>query len=303
MTARAWRIAGSVVGALAILVAVAAAAYVVGRSGGDQRAPAPSPSPSTGASNPTQTPTVTVSRTAAVYYVGVTPKGPRLYREWHTVSAATTAGLPAAAVGAALGAPVDPDYQRWPWAFAVDSVRLDGAGSAAVITVALRSSGPVTEPSWVSAEYPRMYAEAVVRTAQAAFGSSAPVEIDVDGKAFNAALHATGDGPIAALPDADAFAHVWVDSPAEGATVKAGAMVTGLAAAFEAHLDWQLLQGTAVAARGSVQARECCTMAPFGFAIPDVPPGDYVLTVTEDDPSGGEGKGPDSDTKAIRIER
>ena len=50
-------------------------------------------------------------------------------------------------------------------------------------------------------------------------------------------------------------------------------------------------------------AKECCTLSPYTFTIPDVQPGDYVVRVYDQDMSGGESGRPEAeDTKRLTVE-
>ena len=110
--------------------------------------------------------------------------------------------------------------------------------------------------------------------------------------------------PVSQGDAVDVLAQVWIIDPAEGAEVTAPFEVSGLAAAFEANVQWELMQGDRVVERGFTTAEECCTMAPYAFTIRDVPPGDYTLVVHDTDPSGGaEGPRPWQDTKQVTVVR
>ena len=61
--------------------------------------------------------------------------------------------------------------------------------------------------------------------------------------------------------------------------------MSGLAAAFEANVQWELMQGGTVVKKGFTTAEECCTMAPYSFTV-DAPPGDYTIVVHDEDASG-----------------
>jgi hypothetical protein len=106
--------------------------------------------------------------------------------------------------------------------------------------------------------------------------------------------------PLARAAADDVLAQVWIIDPAEGADVESGFTVTGLANAFEANVQWELMQGDKVVERGFTSADECCTMAPFSFTV-DAAPGDYTLVVHDSDPSDGEGLAPWQDTKDITV--
>ena len=76
--------------------------------------PAPDPSP-TEPTTPSTLPPVTETFTAAVYYVGETPRGPRLYREFQALPGDGFVPLAPSVRAAVEGDPEDPDY-RSPWA-------------------------------------------------------------------------------------------------------------------------------------------------------------------------------------------
>jgi hypothetical protein len=78
--------------------------------------------------------------------------------------------------------------------------------------------------------------------------------------------------------------------------------VTGEAAAFEANVPWQVLdaEGAEVAA-GFTTTSEGMTFAPFSFEV-ELDPGTYTVVITEDDPSGGEGGTPMSDSRTFTVE-
>ena len=61
--------------------------------------------------------------------------------------------------------------------------------------------------------------------------------------------------------------------------------VSGLANAFEANVQWELMQGDTVVKEGFTMAEEAFTMAPYSFRVKDVPPGDYTLVVARPAPA------------------
>ncbi len=94
---------------------------------------------------------------------------------------------------------------------------------------------------------------------------------------------------------------VQVDTPSDGATVDSPFSVTGRAAAFEANVQWELLQGSTVVKQGFTTAEECCTLSPYSFEV-TAPPGSYTLVVHDEDASGGaEGAGQVEDTKRVIV--
>ena len=111
--------------------------------------------------------------------------------------------------------------------------------------------------------------------------------------------------PVTAAPDDEVLSPVSISSPAEMKGRFLGPLpspltVTGHAAAFEANVQWDLMQGDTVVEHGFTTARECCTLAPYSFTL-TAPPGRYTLVVHEEDASGGEGTPSTMDTKDISI--
>jgi hypothetical protein len=144
--------------------------------------------------------------------------------------------------------------------------------------------------------------EQLVRTAQGALKSGrVPVQFLVNGQHIDTLFGVPVSEPVSAASDDAVLAHVWVNTPLDGAAVKGGDTVEGLASSFEANVTWQLKKGATVVKEGFTTAQEAFKMAPYSFKLPQVPPGVYMLVVSEDDPSGGEGPGPDFDTKDLTF--
>jgi hypothetical protein len=292
------------VGAAAAVAATAATIVAVNLAGDQSPTSSPLPGPaasaSTGAAQTPASPAVSPPqlRSVPVYYVGQTTHGPRLYREFHQVPADRDAATQA--VGSAVGvAPEDPDYGS-PWSgtgTSADSVTHQGG----TITVDLATDYPVRErPGGMSADEASMAVEQVIYTAQAALQSRDPVQILVNGSHTDQVFGVPTAEPLAQGAESSTLAQVWIIDPAQGAEVASGFTVDGLAAAFEANVQWELKQGDTVVKKGFTTARECCTMAPYSFTV-QAPPGDYTLVVHDEDASGGEGPGPWQDTKDITI--
>ncbi len=254
---------------------------------------------------PTESSAPASLHTVPVYYVGETSRGPRLYREFHRV---TTADPLAAAVREAVATqPGDPDYRTvWP-AGTVAATSFDGVGNDGQISIELRNEGADLRqrPAGMSADAAQMAVEQLIYTAQAATQTRAPVQFLLarQGTADNrtdTVLGVPTSEPLAQGDAADVLAQVWIIEPSDGAKVTAPFEVSGLAAAFEANVQWELKQGDKVVKRGFTMAEECCTMAPYSFKV-DARPGDYTLVVHDSDPSGGEGFAPWQDTKDITV--
>jgi|GEM_PF-650040 len=309
---RSWTLTAgaAVVAAAAVVVAVA----VIGQqdnkptsgpgpaasdstSDGSSSSPAPSEPTSTASS-----PDGGGSSTYAIYFVGDTPFGPRLYREFQTVEggdAATT--VVAMAIG---GDALDPDYGTlWPGA-GVHSVTDNGD----VITVDLGAdSTPLRDrPESMTKKQATIAVQQVIYTAQAFFGRGrAPVQLLIAGQHSDMVLGVPASEPLANDDPNDVLSLVSLTDPAEGAVVTGGTLhVSGVANSFEATVPWQILQGATVIDEYSFMAEGAYDkLYPFDGTIDvsGLAPGTYTLRVATDDPSGGEGPGPYVDTRTFTI--
>ncbi|GAA1918235.1 Gmad2 immunoglobulin-like domain-containing protein [Nocardioides marmoribigeumensis] len=265
-----------------------------------------SSSPSDGQSRPHTTPPPTAtSRALPVYYVGTTPVGPRLYREFHRTQVAAGDELVTALRQAVEVAPLDPDYRTpWPSGTRVDVVPPSGPDQ---VTISLSGPTPGSlhdRPAGMSRAEARMAVQQLVYTAQAAVQSRVPVQLLLDGRHTDQVMGVPASEPLANDDETSTSASVWITSPQDGDTVRAGGVeVTGRGAFFEATVAWQLLSPDGhVVADGAGMAQECCTLSPYSFTIPKVQPGDYVIRVYDADMSGGEsGRKEPEDTKRITV--
>lgn len=234
---------------------------------------------------PTVEPTTPPSQAVPAYFVGDTPAGPRLYREFQQVVDPTPglAGLELLESG-----PDDPDYRSlWP-AGSFESVSGPEAG---LVTVHLGDGAPA-EPSALALQQ-------VVYTVSA--GLQEPVKVDLD----------NGDDlleAISAAPQLDVLSRVNLSDPSEGESVDGDVLAfRGVANSFEANVLWELRQGEAVVDQGYVSAAGWMGERLFPFEgeidVSSRDPGTYTLIVETDDPTGGtEGPGAFSDTRTIVIE-
>lgn len=235
-----------------------------------------------------------------VYYLGDTPAGPRLYREFRA-STVTGDALDLAVNMAVSVEPLDPDYYMpWPSGTTASAGRLlepDG-----VVQVELDSPVDLSEsPDGVSPAEARLMIQQLVYTVQAAEQERVDVVFAREGRPFERLL---GEEIAFATSEVDPTtvqAPVWVISPQEGKRTDGRVQVEGRGAFFEANVSWQVLQDGEVVRDGFATAEECCTLSPFSFTLPELPDGDYVLRVYDADVSGGEGPGEQEDTKSFSI--
>ena len=295
----------------AAVLATAATITVVNLAGNDNPAgasddvgPAAGPVAETTPSAPAATSAATESPSTQpaaagaalpVYYVGETTHGPRLYREFHPAQG--TDHETEAVHDAVAGSTDDPDYTTlWPQGADVQTVRKSGD----VIVVDLKGASLHDRPAGMSQEQAQLSVQQVVYTAQAAFQDRAPVQLLLEGNKTDTVLGVPTSEPLAQRAPEEVLAQVWIIDPAQDAHVSSGFTVSGLAASFEANVQWELKQGDKTVKDGFTTAKECCTMSPYSFTVA-APPGDYTLVVHDEDASGGEGPGPWQDTKDISI--
>ena len=299
-----WGVGAAVVATAATITAVTVISGTTGTTG----APAP------GFAD--ESSTAVLGAELPVYYVGDTGRGPRLFREFHPVEfqqGASEAGLAAREAGLAaeravntadpdpsggtIPGPLDPDYRTdWP-----AGTHATVSSSAGVITVDLTgATGLQDRPLAMTAAEAELAIEQVIYSVQATLQTRDPVIFQHEGKPTDTVLGVPTSEPLSEGDPSEVLAQVWIIEPAEGAQLLSGFEVTGLANAFEANVQWELMRGDRVVKEGFTTAEECCTMSPYSFKV-TAPPGDYTLVVHDSDPSGGEGFPPWQDTKNITI--
>lgn len=258
----------------------------------------------TGATSPgvTTEPDPGETSTVPVYYVGDSPMGPRLYREFRRVSGDPALG---AADMVAAGVPADPDYRA---AFPVDgsfsSVRLDE--EAGLIIAQVPDDRWADRPADMSRKQAGLAVQALVYTVQGALQSRAPVQ--VVGEPGGPAVPMFGidtDGGVANADQLDVLALVSVTSPESGAEVSGTFTASGVASSFEATVPWEVRDssGTVVLDGFSTAEGWMDRLYPWQSEVDvsGLAPGEYTFAAMTDDPSGGEGPGPFEDTKVIRV--
>ena len=298
-TRRGWWAAGGV-----SLVAAAVVTAVVLTTG---NAPTGAPDPVAPVSTPTSDPPTTTpsleermekleemrelsERVTAIYYVGDTWAGQRLYREFRTGLGADPLG--AATAGLAT-APDDPDYVNlWP-ADAILDVSFDGVGDDGQIGVSVDRTY-AGRPASMTPDQASLAVEQVVRTLQAAVKARAPVQFYADGNPISQVLGVPTSEALSTAPDLDVLAHVNISDPFEEQVVDNDEpfVVRGVGTGYEGNIVTRIQRW-----EGTYVVDEIPTIAsgetldrlwPFEvtFDLTDVPPGDYVVTSRTEDPTG-----------------
>lgn len=197
-----------VAGAGVATAAVVGGVVAIGQLGNDETPPGPAASPSLDRE---------LVNASAAYYVGDTPTGPRLFREFHTLSVRTGPGAIEQALGQVdpSGGPDDPDYRTlWPaGSFAGAAVEDDR------ITVELAEGAATERPAGVSEREAWLGIQQVVYTADAAIRRSLPVAFELDGAPAAEVLGVEVEELVERDRQYDVLSPVNISDPAEGRVV------------------------------------------------------------------------------------
>jgi hypothetical protein len=292
--ARPWFYAAA---ATALATAATVTAFAV-LGGDDAREPAPAHH--SHAVDPTPTPS---AHSVPAYFVGETPRGLRLFREFdaRTGTAGIDAGLDAA-IAELQEAPDDPDYRTlWP-AGSLTSVTQRGD----VYAVEIGDASLHDRPAGMSAEEAGLAIEQVVYTVQAAAHGRVPVQFLLDGNPINEVYGVPTSEPLANAPQLDVLSLVQINDPVEGLVVSGSFTARGAASSFEATVPWRLLDGDGtVVGTGFANAEGWMDrLYPWETTVDvsGLEPGTYTFEAMTDDPSGGaEGADPFVDTRTITV--
>lgn len=231
-----------------------------------------------------------------VYFVGDTPQGTRLYREFHQVDAARP--LDAAAALVTSGDALDPDYSTlYPGGSFTGVSHEDGGFS-----VQLPDDRWTTPAQGMSKSDARLAVQQLVYTIQGIEQSRDPVTFYLGG-APATIFGIDSSGGIEAAPQLDVAAFVNLTTPEEGAAVSGSFTASGVASAFEANVGWEIRQGSKVVKKGYATAEGWMDkLYPFetDVDVSGLAPGSYTFVALTDDESG-EGGGPTEDTRTITV--
>jgi hypothetical protein len=229
--------------------------------------------------------------TVAAYYLADTPLGPRLAREFREVELAGS--VSEAALAAMAAEPLDPDY-RTPWD---PDARFIVTETPELITV------DVTLPldgQPVPDDLGELAVQQLVYTLQGALQRTDPVRILRDGEPADDLWGVDVSDGVARAPQLDVRQLVQINNPTEGQSKTSPVEISGEAALFEATYEWRVEQDGDVVADGFGESEEGQKFAEFSFEV-ELEPGDYEVFVEASDPSGGEGGGPMSDSRAFTV--
>ncbi|MDO9497881.1 MAG: Gmad2 immunoglobulin-like domain-containing protein [Nocardioides sp.] len=264
-----------------------AAAALAGCGTDDNDPEAPDPTPSVTSEAPETT-------TSGVYFVVDTRAGLRLARELRAVP---DDDAPMAAIEAMIEGAADPDYMTtWDPATEVLDVSDDGGA----ITVDLSAEARTAN---VGSEGAALMIQQLVYTVTEAVDETAEVTLLIEGEPAGELWGVVAwDEPVVRADPLDVRSLVQIDAPTEGLVTSSPLRVEGEAAVFEATLGWRVLDADGQEINGGfTMTAEGQTFAPFQFPLV-LDPGTYTVEISEDDPSGGEGGTPMTDTRTVTIE-
>jgi hypothetical protein len=231
----------------------------------------------------------------ALYYVGETPMGPRLFREFRTGPGPET--TPAAAISMLQSAPDDPDYESY-WS----------AGQLLGATVVNGVIEVDVDPALVAAPLDDLALQQVIYTVQAAAGDALlPVQFVHDGNPVAEVGGLPTSEPLTSAPQLDVLALASISDPSDRRVVEGSFSANGRASSFEGNVPWELRDPDGTVVRdGTTQTYgwedHLYPWATGPIDVSDLDPGEYTFVVMTDDPSGGaEGAGPTVDTRTVII--
>ena len=236
-----------------------------------------------------------------IYFVGDTPQGPRLFREFRQVEADNPLAEAVALMTA--GDAADPDYGT-----------LYPDGSFASVSFSEGAGAIVVQVQGRRVEHPGGRHEQARRPSSRSSSSSTPSRgCRVSGcrswsRRTSDPVPLFGvptDGGLKAAPQNDVLALVNVTQPEQDSQPGSTFVASGVANSFEATVPWEIrdesgakvLEGFATAEGWGDH------LYPWESEVDasGLAPGTYTFVAMTDDPSGGEGGGPTEDTKTFTV--
>ena len=257
----------------------------------------PSEEPTEPTSPPESSEPAVETTTVPVYFVGDTPQGPRLFREFRKVE--TDNPLEEAAALMTAGDASDGDYgTAYPGGTFESIEYADGT-----LVATLSDNAWTKKIQGMTAKQVQLAVQQLVYTLQGVQQERAPVVVQLDGQPTTLFGVDTADG-VEAAKELDVLALVNVTTPEESQAVTGTFTAEGVASSFEATVPWQIRQGDEVVKEGfSTALGWIDKLYPWqtDVDVSDLEPGEYTFVALTDDPSGGEGGGPTEDTKTIIV--
>jgi hypothetical protein len=232
-----------------------------------------------------------------VYFVGKTPIGTRLFREFRNVESDNPADEALALLAA--GDALDPDYSTL---LPEGTPTLVQGDNSQAIGVNLPSFDWTERPEGMSAKEAKLAVQQIVYTVQGTLQSRAPVEFFHDGLA---PIFGIDKSSFKAAPQNDVLAFVNITEPSEGKSVSGTFTASGVANSFEATVPWEIRDQDSKKVLDGFATAEGWGDHLYPWEsqvdVSGLPPGTYTFVALTDDPSDGEGAGPTEDTKTITV--
>jgi hypothetical protein len=236
-----------------------------------------------------------------VYFVGRTPLGPRLFREFRNVEADNP--LDEAFALLTAGDALDPDYTTLLPKGSLTEISNDES-----ILISLPDDSWADRPAGMSSKEAKLAVQQIVYTAQGALQKRVPVVFYVgdDTSQVSSVLGIDAGGGFEAAPDVNVLALVNVTEPAQDSAVADTFTASGVANSFEATVPWEVRDADGKKVLDGFATAEGWGDKLYPWESPvdvsGLAPGTYTFVALTDDPSDGEGKGPTEDTKTITVQ-
>jgi len=280
-------------GLVAVAVLFATGCGTAQPSSSESASASSSPMPSHSES-PTPSSSPSEMKSVAIYFVGDTAQGLRLYREFHMipVDLGSPTSLASLKFVVAQGTkPSDGDYTNlWGNGSVVNSISQMGSVATVDITITKLNVGAEAEMRAI---------DQLVWTLTANDKSIKSVRFISDGKPLESfAGHVDATGTFTRERTYDVLAPIWVNAISDSA--RSPITITGTACTFEAGVAWTLTKSGSVEKSGSTTAAQACPIrAVWSVELGTLPAGDYVFTAI--DYSAEDGSIAQQDSKAFSV--
>ena len=268
-------------------------ALVLSACGGTGPSDQPSTTSPSSNSPSSSSPSVPAQSSAvALYWVGDTAKGLRLFREFKAAPKGVDPVITALET-LFTSVPQDRDYSNlWTTQAKVNAVTREGDLAYVDITPGRLNVGSEAETRAI---------DQIVWTTTAADPSIKKVRILIEGKqAQSLAGHVDLTQEFVRGLTYEVLADIWILKPEEAQAISGSLTVEGVATTFEANVAWRLTQNGEVIRSGSTTAAEAApARAPWSFTVEDLAPGEYVVHASEY--SAKDGSLVTEDTKTFTI--
>lgn len=235
--------------------------------------------PAISSTSPSASATPTGSgETLAVYYVGKTERGLRLYREF----AAASGGDPVTDAVRMMfaGKAQDADYSSlWPSTTSLRGVNRDGSTEVVDLTAAPEGSRTAAEAT--------MALQQLVHTVTAADRSVTAVRLLAAGQPLGQVWGTKVGTTLTRAPQLAVLAPIWLDTPADGSTTGRTVKIGGAATAYEGTVRWAALRDGKVVKEGFATASAGAPDRGTWSAVVDLEPGAYVIRAYEESAEDG----------------